>query len=232
MLESVPTMASKGHPLIVLASASPRRAELLALTGWTFWASPTSVDETPLAGEDAAAVARRLAEAKVRSAAGGAARAAFFLGADTVVQDGKLILGKPADEAEARRMLSGLRGHDHRVVTGIALLATDTRELITDTCETTVPMRSYDGGELEAYVSSGGHRGKAGAYGIQDHGFRPVEVASMHGCYANVMGLPLCHLVRSMRRLGLDPAADVPEACQAHNAYACDVYSQVLGGEG
>lgn len=218
--------------MIVLASASPRRDELLVLTGRPFHACPTSVDETLLAGEDAAAMAWRLAEAKVCSAASGAAGADFVLAADTVVQDGERILGKPADKADARRMLSGLRGHDHRVVTAIALLAADTRELIVDACETMVPMRSYADEELEAYLDSGGHQDKAGAYGIQDNGFRPVDVASMHGCYANVMGLPLCHLVRSMRRMGLEPAADVPEACQAHNAYACNVYSQVLGGEG
>lgn len=232
MLESVAAMTSSGNPLILLASASPRRDELLALTGWPFRACPTSVDESPLPGEDGAALARRLAEAKVRAAANSATHSAYVLAADTIVQDGERILGKPADEAEARRMLSGLRGHDHGVVTAIALLAADMGELIVDACETMVPMRAYADEELEAYLNSGGHRDKAGAYGIQDNGFRPVDVASMHGCYANVMGLPLCHLVRSMRRLGLEPAADVPDACQSHNAYACDVYLQVLGGEG
>lgn len=230
MLESLPTMAPYGNPWIVLASASPRRDELLALTGWTFRACPTSVDEAPLPGEDGAAMARRLAQAKVRAATNGASGAAFVLAADTVVQDGQRILGKPADRAEGVRMLTGLRGHGHRVVTGIALLAVETGQVIVDACETMVPMRSYTDGEMDAYLTSGGHRDKAGAYGIQDNGFRPVDVASMHGCYANVMGLPLCHLVRSMRRLGCEPMADVPEACQRHTAYTCDVYPQVLGG--
>jgi septum formation protein len=232
MLESAPIMVTNGNHSILLASASPRRNELLALTGWQCLVRPAAIDESPVDGEDGTSMARRLAETKARAAAQDAGGAAFVLTADTVVLDGELILGKPADEADARRMLFDLRGRTHRVVTAIALLAADTGEVTVDACETTVPMRTYTDTEMDAYVRSGGAGDKAGAYGIQDNGFRPVAMSSFHGCYANVMGLPLCHLVRAMRRLGCEPPADVPEACQRHNAYACDVFVQVLGGEG
>lgn len=232
MLESLPTMIADGNHSILLASASPRRGELLALTGWHAQVRPTAVDESPLDGEDGVSMARRLAETKVGAAAQDAGGASFVLAADTVVLDGARILGKPADDADARRMLSDLRGRTHRVVTAIALRAADTDEIAVDACETAVPMRMYTDAQMDAYVVSGGAGDKAGAYGIQDNGFLPVAMSSFHGCYANVMGLPLCHLVRSMRWLGCEPSADVPEACQRHNAYTCDVFVQVLGGEG
>ncbi len=106
MLESLPTMIADGNHSILLASASPRRSELLALTGWYAQVRPTAVDESPLDGEDGVSMARRLAETKVRAAAQDAGGASFVLAADTVVLDGARILGKPADDADARRMLS------------------------------------------------------------------------------------------------------------------------------
>lgn len=232
MLESQPTMGQSDPQSILLASASPRRVQLLALTGWDACALSTEADESPLASEGAEAMARRLAEAKARRALPAADGAMLVLAADTVVTDGGHLLGKPADDGDARQMLTGLRGHTHEVITALALLRPGTGELVVDVCETKVPMRAYTDSEMDAYVASGGPRDKAGAYGIQDADFKPVAMSGFHGCYANVMGLPLCHLVRSMRRLGHATAVDVPGNCQAYNAYACDVYGSILRGEG
>jgi MAF protein len=213
---------------VVLASGSPRRRDLLTLTGWQVRVKPISVDESPAEGESGEAMTRRLALAKVQvqDADGGEA---VVLAADTTVVDDGALLGKPVDAAEARLMLRRLRGRRHVVVTSIAARAPD-GTLVEDTCLSSVPMRAYADDEVERYVASGGPLDKAGGYGIQDGLFEPVDMASFSGCFANVMGLPLCHAVRSMRRLGLRPPTDVPAACQAHTHYACDVYPQILGG--
>jgi predicted house-cleaning NTP pyrophosphatase (Maf/HAM1 superfamily) len=97
-------------------------------------------------------------------------------------------------------------------------------------CVTSVPMRDYTDREISAYIDSGSPMDKAGAYGIQDRGFNPVEIAQLNGCFANVMGLPLCHLLRAMRRLGQDTPCDVPLACQSFTSYDCPVHSDILRG--
>jgi predicted house-cleaning NTP pyrophosphatase (Maf/HAM1 superfamily) len=89
-------------------------------------------------------------------------------------------------------------------------------------------MRRYSPGEAAAYVAGGSPLDKAGAYGIQDDGFRPVALEHLHGCYANVMGLPLCHLARALRRLGHPSPRDVPAACRSHTGYDCPVYESIL----
>ncbi len=89
-------------------------------------------------------------------------------------------------------------------------------------------MRSYNSEELQAYVRSGSPLDKAGAYGIQDRSFDPVEVDGMSGCYANVVGLPICHIVRAMRKFDYEPVFDVPSRCQAYTGYDCDVYPVIL----
>ena len=212
--------------VLALASASPRRKELLRLTGWNVEARPTEVEERQEPGEAPEMMTQRLAVAKARTADG-----ELMLGADTVVVQDDQVLGKPADAAEARRMLEMLRGRRHRVVSSIALVDAEGRTLATDTCVSEVPMRDYAEGELETYLSSGSPLDKAGAYGIQDGGFQPVSMDEMRDCFANVMGLPLCHLVRCMRRLGHEPAADVPAACRAHTGYDCRVFAAILSGE-
>ncbi|MGH2627573.1 MAG: Maf family protein [Anaerolineales bacterium] len=213
-----------------LASASPRRRELLRLTGWDFTVAPSTVDETPGAGETPSQTARRLAREKAE-AVSPALPGEWILSADTVVVDDGRLLGKPADASEAERMLLELRGKDHGVVTAIALRNPVTGQVIEDACETAVPMRAYRAEEIENYVASGASFDKAGGYGIQDSEFRPVDLERLEGCYANVMGLPLCHLVRAARRVGFEPPADVPAACTAHLAYDCRVYPAILRGE-
>ena len=228
-------------PVLVLASNSPRRRELLKLGGWIFDSRPADVDESQRPGEEPSAYVLRLAESKARvcaspDGAAGSAQAemihlrdTFILAADTAVVDGQAILGKPMNPAEAVRMLQSLRGHSHQVLTGLAVLRPGDGTLVTDLCVTEVPMRVYRDDEIEAYVASGDPLDKAGAYAIQNPAFHPVE--SLSGCYASVMGLPLCHLTRSLRRLGVAPLTNIAAECQSALGYACPIFSAVLRGE-
>jgi MAF protein len=201
----------------------------LSLTGVRAAIRPAKVSEQFGPQEDPSSVARRLALAKAEAAAGQDGSYDLVLAADTVVANGERILGKPAGTREAEEMLLALRGREHRVVTALVLLDLSSGERQVEICETAVPMRAYTAEEVQAYVASGGPFDKAGAYGIQDRGFHPVDVESMTGCYANVMGLPLCHLLRGLRALNYGPEAEVPEACQRHTRYDCSVYPCILG---
>jgi MAF protein len=215
--------------MLVLASNSPRRRQLMALGGWTFTLVPTEVDERPLSGERPKEYVLRLAEGKARAAARLAPQGALVVAADTAVVDGSEILGKPADAQQAEAMLRRLRGRTHQVFTALAALRLADSLLLTDWCCTQVPMRDYSDEEIHAYIATDDPLDKAGAYAIQHSGFRPVE--RLWGCYANVMGLPLCHLARTLQKLGVPPEADIPQACQAALKYDCPVYAQVLRGE-
>jgi MAF protein len=210
-----------------LASASPRRAELLVLTGMAFETSAADVDEAPRPGESPESLVRRLSLAKARRAAA-TTTGELVIAADTeVVLDGR-VLGKPADREEATRMLARLRGRQHRVITAVTLLERNTGRCLTDTCETRVVMREYGDAELGAYVETDAPLDKAGGYGIQDQGFDPVDMHLMTGCYANVMGLPLCHLTRLLRSFGHRPGVDVPQACRRSTGYACTIFPTIL----
>jgi len=223
--------------MLVLASNSPRRRQLLSLGGWEFNVCAAEVDETPLPSEEPPAYVCRLAESKARAAAA-ANYGDLILAADTTVVDelappGSKILGKPSDEADARRMLRSLRGRVHQVYTALALYRPEDGSLLTDLCCTDVPMRDYSDAEIETYIASGDPLDKAGAYAIQHAGFHPVE--DLQGCFANVMGLPLCHLLRLLRKLNIQPQtqpkADLPQACQAELGYDCPVFGAILRGE-
>ena len=217
--------------MIILASNSPRRKELLTLLGRPFRACPAEIDESVLPGETPRAYVLRLAEGKARAVAARDAAAqvlatSLVIAADTTVADGLDILGKPENEQQAMEMLARLRGHLHQVYTAVAILRAADGMLLLDVCVTDVPMRDYSQAEIAAYVATGDPLDKAGAYAIQHDGFHPVE--HLEGCYANVVGLPLCHLVRLLRRLGMEPQADVPAACQAALKYECPVYAAIL----
>jgi len=215
--------------VLVLASNSPRRKELLGLSGWEFNVRPTDVDESLFPAEAAKEYVLRLAQSKARACAASLPEKAVILAADTaVVVDGD-ILGKPRTEREAGEMLRRLRGRTHQVATGLAVLRSSDGKLATDVCITDVPMRAYSRKEIEAYVASRDPLDKAGAYAIQHPGFHPVK--KLRGCYASVMGLPLCHLVRTLRVLEVAPRADVPANCQAALHYHCPISSGVLRGE-
>jgi len=215
-------------PLLILASNSPRRRQLLALADWMFHVVVADVDESVYQNELPADYVLRLAETKVRATANHAHNDQIILAADTTVVDGTDILGKPQDNVEAFAMLTRLRGHTHQVYTGVALLRLSDGLLLKELCVTDVPMRDYSDEEIHAYIQTGDPLDKAGAYAIQHPRFKPV--ASMSGCYASVMGLPMCHVVRMLRKLNVPPHADVPVKCQTLLEYHCPVSRAILNG--
>ncbi|MBL0344025.1 Maf family protein [Candidatus Villigracilis affinis] len=213
---------------LVLASNSPRRRQLLALGNWKFDVIVSDVDETQLTGETPKDYVLRLAQAKALAVAGKANPEAIIIGSDTAVIDGDEIIGKPKDEADAERMLKQLRGKTHQVYTGVAIYRMSDGKTLTELCVTDVPMRPYSDHEMQAYIQTGDPLDKAGAYAIQHPDFQPVE--SMRGCYASVMGLPMCHVVRTLQKLDVPPLADVPTACQRLLNYECPVSGAILSG--
>jgi MAF protein len=198
---------------LILASASPRRRELLACLGISFEVTEPRIDEGAASGRPER-VARRLAVAKARAVAARQPEAAV-LAADTVVAHRGTILGKPRDAAEAGAMLRRLRGRTHRVVTAVAVLASGRRRALVAHAVTRVTMRRYTDEEIEASIARGDPFDKAGAYAIQDPRLAPVE--SYSGCYCNVVGLPLWTTVELLRRAGVDitriPEAAMPSQC-------------------
>ena len=190
---------------LILASASPRRRELLAGLGLPFEVRPSAVEEPLPAGTPATGLARALALEKARDVAGRVAREpgdpAVVLGADTlVVLDGQP-LGKPGSAAEARAMLAALAGRTHEVVTAVALVETRSGREVTETVVSRVEMRPYGVAEIEAYLATGEPYDKAGAYAVQGEGGRLV--ARVLGCYTNVVGLPVKTAARLLRVIGL-----------------------------
>lgn len=214
------------HSPLILASNSPRRRQLLALADLMFNVIVADVDESTRANESPAEYVLRLAETKARAITAHADQ--IVLAADTAVVDGTNILGKPKDNADAVNMLTRLRGHTHQVYTGVALLRLSDGLLLKELSITDVPMRDYSDEEIDAYIQTGDPLDKAGAYAIQHPRFRPV--ASKSGCYAGVMGLPMCHVVRMMRKMNVALNADVPVKCQTLLEYQCPVSSAILSG--
>ncbi len=198
------------RPPLVLASGSPRRRDLLGLLGLPFAVDPSGADETPPAGATPEAVAQSLALAKAREVA---ARHpdACILGADTLVAVDDLILGKPADTADAARMLRLLRGRAHRVPTGVALIAPDgTETALVETA--TVTMHPYTEVAIGAYLSTGEPFDKAGSYAVQGAG--GALVAAVEGCYTTVVGFPLCRVAALLRDAGFVLPTDPTLGCQ------------------
>lgn len=226
MLESQPVSENKS---LILASNSPRRQQLLALCGVRFSVLVADVDESQRPGEAPGDYVLRLAEMKARKVAEKAGAGKVIVAADTAVVDAGEILGKPVDEQDAVRMLKRLRGHTHQVYTGLALLRVSDGRLVTDLTVTEVPMRAYSDEEIKAYVRTGDPLDKAGAYGIQHPGFQPVE--NLHGCFASVMGLPLCRLTWLLQEFGItaDPSAAI--RCQAELQYDCQISGAILRRE-
>jgi len=175
-------------PPLVLASASPRRLELLAQVGLApDLIDPAEIDETPLPGETARLLALRLARAKAAAVA--ARRAgAFVLAADTVVAVGRRLLGKPDDAAHAARMLALLSGRAHRVLTAVAV-ASPLGQSAARLSETRIRFKRLTASEIDGYLQSGEWAGKAGAYGVQ--GRAGAFVIAINGSYTGVVGLPL-----------------------------------------
>ena len=186
---------------LVLASASPRRRELLASLGLRFTVDAPQLAETPRFGEDPRAWAGRLSQEKAALVAARHAPPALILAADTLVIDDGEALGKPVNADDARRMLRRLRGRAHEVCTAFTLQpAGDAGRRLTRLGRTRVHMRAWSDGEQEAYVAGGDPLDKAGAYAIQHPVFAPV--ARIEGSYSNVVGLPLELLQEALRQFG------------------------------
>ena len=186
---------------LILASASPRRKELLESIGVPFAVIPSGVDEIARDGETSEIHAQRLAEEKAvdvsRQYPG-----LWILGADTIVVIDDQILGKPSDEADALKMLSTLAGRTHVVFTGYAILNSMYPDMKTVSCaRSEVFIRELSYGEIAAYIRTREPMDKAGAYAIQGVGSAIVE--RVCGSYTNVVGLPLCEVTRDLKKLGV-----------------------------
>jgi septum formation protein len=186
-------------PPVILASASPRRLDLLRQIGIEPVVEPADVDETLEPGVDVAAAVAGLAATKARAvAAGHRGQRVIVLGADTlVVLDGEA-LGKPVDEADARDMLDRLSGREHEVMTGVAIIDATTGGDVGGVETTIVRFRDLDPDEIDAYVATGEPLDKAGAYGIQ--GGAAGFVAELTGDHSNVVGLPLALVQRLLEQ--------------------------------
>lgn len=193
-------------PLLVLASSSPRRRELLARLGLHPQLRPTDVDETPRPQEPPAALAQRLARAKAVAAQHAGDRdptgaCEIVLAADTVVVLDDHALGKPADTGAATAMLTALAGRTHHVLTAVAVHRGRDHHLAV--ARTAVTFRALTAAEIAWYVATGEPHDKAGGYGLQGAG--AALVAHLDGSDTNVIGLPLATTVALLRRVGLDP---------------------------
>jgi septum formation protein len=178
-------------PMLILASGSPRRRDLLRLLGLPFTVRPSAVDERNHADETAAAMVSRLSQAK-----------------------------------DAVKMLRRLRGRAHTVFSSVTLLDAQAGWMRTELARSQVWMRNFSDEEIATYVATGDPLDKAGSYAIQYAGFRPV--ARIAGCYANVMGFPLCHLYCMLREVGRAPVETPVAACDSFNQRRCDVAAAIL----
>ena len=212
--EPTPTIATRAKPSLryragvtlelVLASASPRRRDLLNRAGLHFEVFPAHVDERARPDETSEALASRLAREKALAVAAAlpAERPCIVLGADTLVEIDGIVLGKPADPAEAISHLSRLVGRTHRVLTAVALARRDTSALRELRVESRVTLRTAAPEEIRAYVATGEPLDKAGAYAVQGEGRRFVE--KVVGSETNVIGLPLDETLAALRELGIE----------------------------
>jgi septum formation protein len=185
---------------LILASASPRRAEILRNAAIPFEVVPATVDESQRIGETPETHVRRLAMAKARAVAAGVVPPALVLGADTAVLVDTLMLAKPISDEDARRMLRLLRGRTHEVLTGVALLRLPEGELLVEHERTRVTFAALSDAEVDDYIASGEPFDKAGGYAIQGRAGRFIP--RIEGCYFNVVGLPLARVYRMLCELG------------------------------
>ena len=211
--------------MLILASSSPRRQQLLSLTGVDFQVVTAEIDESVKQGESPEEYVLRLALNKSRSISAPFAARHVIIAADTAVVNGNQILGKPVNSQEAIDMLRDLRARSHQVFTGLTVRDTAKDEVITDFCVTDVYMRSYHESEIEAYVASGDPLDKAGAYAIQNSGFNPVDKIS--GCYSNVVGLPLCHLTELLHQMGVKFQEAATQGCRTSQGYNCQLVDKI-----
>jgi len=185
------------------------------------------VDESSVDHPDPAVNVIQTAALKAEAVSPHAPPDAIIIAADTIVVLDNQVLGKPSGPEEAKTALQQLRGRTHQVFTGLTIINKTTGQTVNDVAEIKVPMRAYTDQEIDAYIATGDPLDKAGSYAIQHDGFHPV--INFGGCFAGVVGLPLCHLVRSLRKSGISIQIDIVAACQAHHHYDCPVFESILG---
>jgi len=190
--------------MLVLASASPRRKELLNQAGYEFKVVPANIPEERRPDEDPIAFATRLAQEKARTvfdslAHGSIEGPLLVLGADTIVVTAEELLGKPRDAADAARMLRLLSGRTHQVITGVSLISVEKAQTTAET--TLVTMKEIPEREIAAYIAIGEPMDKAGAYAIQ--GYAARWIPRIEGCYSNVVGLPIARVAAMLQDAGL-----------------------------
>ena len=184
---------------VILASGSPRRRELLSALGFGFQVTPADIEEKLFPGESAQDAVARLSLAKAQAVTA-QLETGYVIGADSmVVLDGRPI-GKPADSAEARRMLLELRGTRHQVTTGVTVIDVASDRCLTASMTSEITLREFTDEEIEASVASGTPLDKAGAYAVQDEALHPAR--SWEGCYSNIVGLPVCRVLEMLQELG------------------------------
>lgn len=213
---------------LILASQSPRRRELIRLLNYPFSSLAADADEESVTHPDPAANVVHTAQLKAAIIAGRLqpyqARAIIVAADTSVTLDGQM-LNKPADEADARRMLVALRGREHEVHTGIVLLDPVSERMVTAVHTAIVTMRAYNDAEVDAYVATGDPLDKAGAYAIQHPVFAPV--ARLEGCYLGVVGLSVCQLLALLAQFDVPLRADLNAVEAAHNGFSCPLLAKL-----
>lgn len=199
---------------LTLASASPRRQELMNILGFEFDIKPADLDEDPLPGEIPVDMVRRLSAEKAQAIAA-TLDSGLVIGADsTVVFEGQSV-GKPVDDDDARRMLRQLSGTTHHVSTGITVVDAGSGKILSDAMTSQITLRRLSEQEIDASIASGVPKDKAGAYAVQDTDLRPAS--DWEGCYNNIVGLPICRLLQMLEELGYR----MPTGWQVPDEIAC-----------
>ena len=199
---------------LTLASASPRRRELMNLLGLEFTITPADLDEDSLPGESPVEMVERLSRQKALAVAAGM-ESGLVIGADSTVVFEVQAVGKPVDDDDARRMLRMLSGTTHHVSTGITVVDAASGQILSDAMTSQISLRYLTDQEIEASIASGVPRDKAGAYAVQDTDLRPA--ADWEGCYNNIVGLPICRLLEMLQELGYQ----LPDGWTVPDAVAC-----------
>ena len=194
---------------VILASSSPRRRELLSALGIDFQVMDSDVVEEPLPGESARDIVARLSLAKAQAVAS-RQKTGWVIGGDSMVVLNGRPMGKPADTAEARKMLQELRGTRHQVMTGVTIIDAATERRLTDCVTSEITLREFTDEEIDASVASGTPLDKAGAYAVQDETMHPA--LSWEGCYTNIVGLPVCRVLEMLQELGCELPATATTA--------------------
>ena len=188
---------------------------------------PADIDETPLSDEFPIPYCQRMALGKTLHCASSAPDNSFVIGSDTTVSMNRQILGKPVNKEHAIEMLKLLNGKEHKVYTAVAIANRKNGKLSIQQsiCETSVRFRDMSLDEIIDYADSGDPLGKAGAYAIQNHEYHPVE--SINGCYAAVVGFPLCHVGTILHRFGYETFPQIRSACFAGTKVPCSTFPPV-----